>query len=128
MTVTLVAHTYCIDRHVNDDDEKIPCPRCNGTGERIIRMESSRVFCRVGDEHFKGYILDCALCGGYGGEDKPEFGLMLSEEFGSDVQDVTLSIDNCYYITLYANPERPQPLEPAMIEHLWHYYDDKDSE
>jgi hypothetical protein len=121
-TITLAARTYSIERHYNDNDDRITCQRCNGMGERILHAPDGQGYI-IAAHGARNWIVECALCGGSGGPEKPGFDELLWQAFSSDLQDTTLSIDNHYYITVYTSPDRTQWQEQKAIFEAWHRYD-----
>lgn len=104
---TQVARTFAVERHPLDDDARVPCPTCQGNGELA-----------PGEGHNGTETIECPDCHGAGGTDKPDFYELVSTMFGGRLQDVTLSIDNHYYVTLYIEPGRSAESDRAVIDRL----------
>jgi hypothetical protein len=125
--ISLGARTYVVERHDNDNDNRITCTRCHGDGQKIITAPEGQGYSILLDLHrddtVTGWLVDCALCQGTGGPEKPSFEEMLAPALGGDLREVALSIDNCYYITVYTNPARTQWQEQKAIFEAWHRYD-----
>lgn len=121
-TITLAARTYHIERHDNDNDDRITCPRCNGMGERILHAPEDQGYI-IAAHGGRNWIVECALCDGTGGPEKPGFEELLYPYFGGDLRECFLGIDNCYYVTVYTSPDRTQWQEQKAIFETWHRYD-----
>lgn len=102
----MVARTYCIERHENDPQEAPECPTCEGSGWD-------------GDELCE----PCEDTGLLFAQTPPEFEDRIEDVFPGRVQQITLSIDNCYYITVYTDPNFSQSEEMGMIERVHRSYD-----